>query len=314
MSQKLKVLGIFIVSAQFLASCSSTYQAPESFDEKIARYRPQTHSKNQTPELPGFAPKRAQVGRAPASIPQLDQAQALTKEQEFVTSHSAKKLYFLTLYTQYQKLAEIKHVKSSAPEVCPHFHSTLIEHREHFSQTPSSRQKASKTYSQELIKTLKEFPAQLAYYPELALPTQANELRPRVIDLIHDEAANYTPQMASHLVDEAIAVHLSKTHSELAELCEFGSSDNYYIYENLVSKIERDGAFKADPLGTKVIMKTGPVFNQALIHSLVSSKNSKASRSPASQAQRAQETYQEESLQRLQAKWMAPYFKELEHN
>lgn len=311
MSQKIKTLGVLYISAQFLASCSSTYKAPESFDEKVARYKPQTHSRNQTPELPGFTPKLNSSGRAPASIPSMSQPESIPAEQEFVQSHSPKKLYFLTLYTQYQKLSEIKQVKSKAPEVCPHFHSTLVEHREYFSKGEASASSAAKNYSKELIKSLKESPSQLAYYPELALPVQSDSLQPRVIDLINHDTEVYTPLVTKQIVDEAIGVHLNKTHSELAELCEFGSSDNYYIYENLVSKIEREGAFKADAMGAQTMMKTGLVFNQALINSLVTSKSSAPSRAPASAQQEAQEMYHHEALDRLEAGWMKSYFSEL---
>lgn len=310
MSQKFKTLGILFIAAQFLVGCSSTYRAPESFDEKIARYRPQTHSRNQTPELPSFTPKMGHQGRAPASVPSLNEAPFVAPEQEFVQSHSPKKLYFLTLYTQYQKLSELKQIPSKAPEVCPHFHSSLVKHREYFSQSSRPEATVTKNYTKELIQSLKNSPEKLAYYPELALPVQSDSLRPRVIDLINHDSDVYTPLVTKHMVDEAISVHLDKTHSELAELCEFGSSDNYYIYENLVDKIEREGAFKPDSMGAQTMMKTGPVFNHALINSLVGPKTG-PTRSPASAQKNAQELYHREALQRLEAGWMRSYFSEL---
>jgi hypothetical protein len=313
MSQKLKVLSILYISVQFLASCSSTYRAPESFDEKVSRYKPQTHSKNQTPELPTFSPQSIKSGRAPASVESVTRAQKIGPVQEFVQSHSPKRLYFLTLYTQYQKLSELKQIKSKAPEVCPHYHSTLVEHHEYFSQKLTSSGLENKIYSKALIKSLKSSPEKLAYFPELALPIKADSLRPRVIDLISHESDAYTPKVAKKMIDEAMSTHLKKTHSELAELCEFGSSDNYYIYENLIGRIERVGPYEAGPIGAQTMLKTGIVFNQALIKSLKPEHSGakvtpKASRAPASVTKGSQEMYHHEALSRLKAGWMDTYF------
>jgi|GEM_PF-541631 len=313
MSQKLKVLGVLFISAQFLVSCSSTYRAPESFDEKISRYKPQTHSRNQTPELPSFSPQSINTGRAPASVISATQAQKMGPAQEFVQSHSPKRLYFLTLYTQYQKLSELKKVKSKAPEVCPHYHSTLVEHHEFFPQQNNSTEVVDKKYSKELIQSFKDSPEKLAYYPELALPIKSDSLRPRVIDLIAHQSDVYAPEVVEKMIDKAINVHLKKTHSELAELCEFGSSDNYYIYENLIGRIERVGPYEAGPIGAQTMLKTGIVFNQALIKSLKPEHSGakvtpKASRAPASVTKGSQEMYHHEALSRLKAGWMDTYF------
>ena len=247
-------------------------------------------------------------GRAPASIPT-----KLAPEQEFIRSHSPKKLYFLTLLTQYQKLTELKQTESfKTPNTCPHFHSTLVEHNEYFPRPSRSINKELKNYKKGFIQTLKAQPDQLAYSPELALPINTDSLRPRVIDLIDSNSENYSPLMTQEMVDQALEVHLSKTQSELIELCEFGSSDNYYIYENLVGKIEREGALQANNFGAQTMLKTSLMFNQALIDSLKSSKSSSVSRTPASTSKsEAHEFYHQESLERLEASWMRSYFSKL---
>lgn len=313
MINQVKNVLLMTIATQVMMGCSSTYRPSESFDQKVARYQAQTYAKNETPELPGFQPhweitsKVSKTGRAPASV-----RSSVPETKNSIQSQSTKKLYFLSLYTQFEKLSSFEQTQAArVPSVCPHFHSSLVEHQEEFNSTNTPKTMDQKDYTQSLIQNIKENPEKLAYHPELALPVDTNSLTPRVIDLIDHNVASYSPLVTQALVEKAMGVHLNKTKSELSELCEFGSSDNYYIYENMVSQTKRSGGIQSNSEGLKTLFKTSLIYNQALIQSLKGKDT--VSRSPASQVDHVdtQKMYHDEVLKRLQADWMGPYFSEL---
>lgn len=83
----------------------------------------------------------------------------------------------------------------------------------------------------------------------------------------------------------AVASRIRTIHSELEELCHYNSSDNYYVYENLLTHIERDaGKFSASPKNLKILVKTNLVANRVLLRALRRHSRSEG-RMPASAAE-----------------------------
>lgn len=308
-----------LICASTLIGCASSYRRPESVADKMKRYQARSHSHNTTPVLPVIESQKhlswiSSNTRAPASVaPQMAPASD-EKTNDFAADQSHKRLYFLTLYSQYELLQKsVPDYQTSQIRVCPHFHSSLVTHQESFG-TASEMAFEEKDYSMQMLQKIKEDESYLSLYPELALPMQGETSRPRVIDLVTEDAS-----VVKKLVGQAMTTHLSKTYSELSELCEFGSSDNYYIYENLMSSVEREGGLEKNVQGLQILLKTSTMFNHALISALnpvvAPSKSTGISRAPAS----ARETYQssadmyaEELMNRLRAQWAKPYYSNLQ--
>lgn len=308
-----------LICASTLMGCASSYRRPESVADKMKRYQARSHSHNATPALPVIEGQKhlswisSSNNRAPASV--APQQASSTEEQanDFAADQSHKRLYFLTLYSQYELLQQsVPEYQATQIRVCPHFHSSLVTHQESFGAT-SEMTFENKDYSAQMLQKIKKDESYLSLYPELALPMQAQTSRPRVIDLASEDASS-----VKKLVSQALSTHLSKTHSELSELCEFGSSDNYYIYENLMSSVEREGGLEKNVQGLQILLKTSTMFNHALISALnpvsAPTKSMGVSRAPASaqvQTQSSADMYAQELMRRLRAQWAQPYYSSL---
>lgn len=302
-TQALYLMGLWML----VQGCAQTYRA-EPVESKMGRYQPATTSKNRVPELPAPTNELQALwsrptGRMPASIsPKPIEEGAVETSANQLTNQSNKRFYFMTLFSQYESLRS--HPKLAAlPEIrlCPNFHTQLVNHREqpHLAQPVWQ----TKTYPSDLITKLTQDESLLALYPEFGLPLTEENLRPRVVDLVQKNHAE-----TEGLVTKALQVHARKTHAELSELCEFGVSENYYIFENLVGHQERQMAGPSLS-GLHSLLKSSVVFNHALLTSLASTATS-PSRAPAS-ASLSVWDYGHEGLQRLQAEWTSAYFQKL---
>lgn len=282
------------------AGCASTYQEPESVEQKMARYEPQAITTNLVPELPTTkSAKASKVSRAPASV-SMEAPQPTEDSPEL--KHSNKRLYFLTLFSQYQELD----AKGRELNICPHFHSQLIDHSESYKSQISSL-KALPNYSSELIDKIIKDETLLSQYPEFALPLTETNLRPRVIDVLAKAPAEKRQEMSQAELHRALVVHSNKTYAELAELCEYGSSDNYYIFENMVAHMNRNKN-SPQPEQLRVLLKSSLMFNHALVQSLKGQQSRSPARAPAS-TEASGVPYTSETLKRLNASWSQDYFK-----
>lgn len=292
------------LAISLLASCAG----PESYQQKMARYTPKAIGKNQVPkiEAPDFRFKTAKVdspsGRTPASAPEVPSAAEDLKENP-----SNKKLYFLTLYSEYETL------KSYAQEfvgptvnICPNFHTSLLRHQDKFvgSITPSAPKSSKFVYDSKKFKD----ETYVASRPELLLPLSKDEVSPKVIDVIKSD--NSMNEFAiNELVHKALDIHLAKTYSEIRELCEYGVSDNYYIYENLITHI-KNNKFEADNKNLNTLLKTTVFSNIALMTSLEGhTKTTVQGRSIASVGVDSKKSsYTTEVMARLNVNWASQYF------
>ncbi len=281
------------------AGCASSYRAPESVEQKMARYEPQGMATNLVPELPtANISKASKAGRTPASV-----SVEKPEESSADLQHSNKRLYFLTLFSQYQELDG----KGRELNICPHFHSQLIDHSASY-RAQNSSFKTIPNYSAQLIENILKDETLLAQYPEFALPMTETNLRPRVIDVLAKAPADKREELSQVQLERALKVHSNKTYAELAELCEYGSSDNYYIFENMVAHMNRNKN-SPRPEQLRILLKSSLMFNHALVQSLKGQQTKAPSRAPASAEATVAVPYTFETLKRLNAAWSQEYFK-----
>lgn len=303
-NQRISPIMLTTLTATLLASCAG----PESYQQKMARYTPKTFSKNQVPEIVTsdfkFAPTPSKAfSRAPASA-----SASVTpdiKETEKEGNPTNKKLYFLSLYSQYETLKKYSsEFEAPSVSICPNFHTSLLRHNEKVSATYTGNFKNkkftydSKKYSDDSF---------IASHPELLLPLSKDEITPKVVDVIRSSKTPVTEASVNEMVHKAIDIHLSKTYSEIRELCEYGVSDNYYIYENLITHI-KNNKFEAGTSNMNTLLKTTLFSNMALTTSL-EKQTPVSGRSIASIGDDAEKSpYTKEVMARLNVKWAAQYF------
>jgi hypothetical protein len=295
-----------LTSSLIVISCGSNYRHPESIESKMARYKSQKENENIVPDLeilsadiqfkyPGQRSKRSSRSRAPASSADGGASWDLGQDN----GPSNKKLYFLTLLSQYQQLNTLI-PDQKAPEVkhCPNFHTNLLNHKEqNGGYAPLASRYKYGSFTDDTV----------ALYPELALPMGLDGKRPRVVDIMKNPEKKSTYGGDKAIVEKALSLHLSKTYKELRELCQYGSSDNYYIWENLVTHIKRNKrGFPANKENMSTLLKTTIFTNRALILSYGHRNRNRNSRTPASI--KSTSTYHDMVLRRLNVKWSESYF------
>mgnify|MGYP003671448446 CR=1 FL=1 len=272
------------ICALTLVACGH-YAPPETFESKMARYQVKHEGTAGVPEIEPVSFKATRT-RGPASVS--------VESQDEDTQFSNRKLYFITLYKQYHELASFSNTQARELKQCPSFHSALVDHSVAF--TPRNEWHVS--YNQEKIQD----DNYAKFYPELYLSMDDNSKTPRVLDI-----ARKNVNESQTLVQTAIDKHVDKTHSELAELCEYGTSDNYYAFENLNTEMKKRNVATASTSGMKILLKTTIFSNKALIESL--KRSSKPSRSPASSVK--QTDFELMVMNRLGVPWAEKYYQAL---
>lgn len=277
-----------------LVGCSnySTYQ------EKMHRYNPKILKSNHVPEIktPGFTFKTQ--SRMPASF----SSQEKNKIEEIPESApSNKKLYFLTLLGQYEGLKSFaSNYQAPNVEICPHFHTSILELKD--SKSLEVRAKANKKYYYDHEKLQDE--SYVAQRPELSLPLVKDEVYPKVVDILKKENDKLSSSTIQQTIGDALDIHLAKTYTEIRQLCEFGVSDNYYIYENLITHI-KSTSFNAKTENLETLLKTTVFSNLALVTSL---EKNMTTRTVASQKIKdPAKVYSNELLTRLNINWAHEY-------
>lgn len=295
-----KSLSLALTTVSLLAiSCSSGFKRPESIEDKMARFKAKNLGQNFTPGYQvadvGFESKKR--GRGPASV---------SKKNTGESNISNKRLYFLSLHNQYQQLKQYVNTDSAPTlSICPRFHTSLLKYKETYGDTPYQ----SKVYTSKFTKEQLADKSYSAKYPELYLPVTKDAVTPTVMDML----AKTPETKVESVVVNALQVHLSKTYNELKELCDYGSSDNYYVYENLLTHIQRkDEGWPANNDNMNILLKTTLVGNMALIRSLEGQSKQKASRGIASVNN--QVFYDDEVLDRMNADWSKDYFDSMVSN
>jgi hypothetical protein len=306
-----KLPNLFITSVAataLLASCAG----PENYQQKMARYSPKTEGRNQVPEIKTYDFKFAQTnvksnvkkGRGPASA-----SDKIETDKGMESNTTNKKLYFLSLYTQYENLKSYStEFVGPSVSICPNFHTSLLRHYE-VTPVKNATTVGDKKFTYDTKKFSDE--AYVASNPELLLPLSKEEATPKVIDIIRGSKESFTDFAINEMVHKALDIHLAKTYSEIRELCEYGVSDNYYIYENLITHI-KNNKFEADSSNMNTLLKTTVFSNVALMTSLekqVKARTHTTGRSIASvDGSEKRGPYIGEIMARLNVTWANQYF------
>lgn len=299
MKSKVTIIGL----SAALLGCAGSYKRPESIESKMERFKSQSAQINKVPDFHvlsdvSFQNKRT---RGPASS---------ASKKDMQQEHTNKKLYFLTLLSQYNNLAKYSTAQTvPAVNICPSFHSILVDHKEKFeaegySNPTKVNLNFAKIYTPEVYKNS----AQLSHYPELMLPVTKEELHPTVAEYM----SSNSNLDASIVMGQAIDLHISKTHEELNELCDTGASSNYYIYENLITHVKSQG-FKPNATNMKTLFKTSIFTNVALIKSFDKAARKSRGRGIASASQ-VKENYTDAVVDRLGVEWSDSYFETMTNN
>lgn len=285
------------------SSCSGhQFKRPESIEDKMSRFEDKTHNTNQVPKLEissvGIEKfSSARTGRAPASV-----VEENTQDDKVGTSN--KKLYFMSLYSQYERLRAYTPSGSTMDiNVCPSFHTGLVEWRD------TAKKMGSKVSSTQLgfkydLKRLGDY-NYISQYPELGLPLSDDSKGPNVASLMSSRPVEVAASEGSRLMSQALHQHTVRIFSELSELCDTGTSTNYYNFENLLTHARTHRDLTPSQYGLQVLMKTTIISNMVLIESIQNSSR------PAGRAPASVDLYTDEVLERLGTPWAYDFLKKM---
>lgn len=203
-----------ILTSIFLVSCSS-YRQIEFINENMTRFSDQKKiEQNKTPKILGL-PVILQNRDIASVAPLKNKKESLNNKQ----------LYFQTLNTQMHKMGDILG-KKIINNRCPHFHSINLSviNNLRINVLEDKKNLPENTHYKNALK-------RPAFFPELHLPIKQSKHTQTIFDLAKN-SNNFNYKKNIH---EALSMHLDRTKKEINELCETGSSANYFIYENLNS-------------------------------------------------------------------------------
>ena len=159
-----------------------------------------------------------------------------------------------------------------------------MQHKEKFGKQSNSPKKLP-TYK--WVTSAKDL---TGIYPELNLPVSKTDIYPKAWDMIvKKENIDKTA-----VVQNALNIHIEKTYSELKELCEFGVSDNYYNFENLLTYTKKK-TLGPSTKSLNSLVKTTIFSNWILLDSIDKSKDF--------EKKKVLNTYTSEVVNRLKVDW-----------
>tara|TARA_B100000925_G_C22010728_1_gene476284 strand:+ start:2134 stop:2952 length:819 start_codon:yes stop_codon:yes gene_type:complete len=236
-----------------LYSCSS-YRQIEFINENMTRFNDNNElGQNTTPKILGL-PVILQNRDIASIAPLKNKKQSLNNKQ----------LYFQILNTQMHQMGEILG-KKIINNRCPHFHSINmgVIQKTGISMLEEQKELPENTHYTNALK-------RPAFFPELHLPMNSGEKTKTVFDLAKNKNNfNYRENIKT-----ALSLHLERTKKEIHELCETGSSGNYYIYENL-NALSSGSPLYPKKENLETILKISIFTNDFLISSLKRNSNTK---------------------------------------
>lgn len=208
-----------------------------------------------------------------------------------------KRAYFVALLNQYYGLSQFFSDKKELNS-CPNFHNVwlnLKKPQEYITYKPRftlSDLKSDATYSKN---------------PILLLPVDSTAKTS--YDLYKDGFIKTEADLYKNL-NLALLYKVSQIHLEVTELCEYGSSDDYFIYENFItySKDKNDDKMEKR-LG--LALRNNILINQALISSMDIPKKT-ANRTIASESIKKDDDLKT-ILSKFNMPWAETYFMGLEN-
>ncbi len=290
-----KQIALYSVLSLSLVGCSNL----EPIDQKMSRYKTRDIQPNQVPEL---VPFQFNYTRATTATDKNSNTEMIEVTEKDMTN---KKLYFQNLYQQYLDLNTYVSVeKFPVLEMCPQFHSAFLE----FKKKGQKDAAVNFIFSYDVAKLSDT--TYLASNPELMLPMTTEEMLPRVVDYLKSRP-NITASEQSETVKKALQNHLGKTYAEVKELCEYGVSQNYYAFENLMTYAKTDTIAPGTD-GMKILLKTTIFSNEAIKTSLTKFTRPTGGRFPASTTT-APSFKSNEVAKRLNVPWVRDYYQAMKN-
>ena len=289
-----------ILPLTLLGACSGI----ESYDAKMSRYKSHEIESNKVPLFNVIEFSKTQRSIASVEENKSMEEKAPDAQKNMTTN---KKLYFQSLYEQYADLSTYLPEKQN-PKIdsCPQFHGNFLDYK---NQKKEVHNAYNLVFSYD--KTYFTDPSYLAKHPELLLPVTEDDTLPRAVDILVQKP-KLTSSEQSEVVKDALALHLKRTYSELRELCEHGVSQNYYVFENLLTH-SKNNSIESNTDGVKILLKTTLFSNLALKTSLDQFKQASipGGRFPASVQTENEYAKEKEVMKRLNVTWMTDYYQKM---
>lgn len=243
-----------------------------------------------------FVPKKKEVSRSIASV-------TIDHNLEEVNN---KKVYFLTLLGQYNRFNSLLGKTNEDIKVCPFFHNSIVRQGKYLRKL---KENASGIKGKDYLR-VSYSPNLLPLFPELSLPVNEEE-----------NVYQYTSQFKSNdmiqsFVKVAMEEHAARNKKELKKLCEYGASDNYYLFENLLTHFNTEDAFNNSMDSLRAVLKI-PVFaNLLLLRSLDPQfvYYGKKQFYEVSQISGKYSIFEEELITRSNLSWMKLYINNINNN
>lgn len=211
-----------------------------------------------------YKPKNYMSTTEVKKSPQRSIASVSEESKESVKDLSGKQVYFLSLYTQYLKMKNLLGKTGAEKFICPRFHNEILDYKSDLKILLSSVSQFKRKNYSSVINSPKELP----FYPELSMPlSKGNKYN------VYEYTKNMNTEMVQYFVRIAFEEHFLKNKNEIEELCEYGYSDNYYSYLNLINYFKSHPEFSSKIGSLKAVLKV-PIFaNAHLLNSLYVGEN-----------------------------------------
>ena len=277
-----------------LLGCASSYKRPGSIESEMVRFQSKRRNQHHLPKIKTVHFQYA--SRGISSIPDI----TLDANNKSI-KHSNKQLYFLTLYLQYKEFTAYTQNKVEDISFCPQFHTTFLKHKGKDFRNLQAKRLYRPTFNRSNLDA--------ASYPELSLLTADNLS-------VEDQIKNNPKRDIAQIVLAGIESHRKNIYEELLELCEYGRSEHYYAYENLIGNRDRETALMPNNAGVEILFKIAPFANNLILDSLRFSSK-KWGRRIASNKNMAllyktkANPYYKAIVQRIGTPWMKDYLKQV---
>jgi len=161
-----------------------------------------------------------------------------------------REAYFLSFYKQHLTLAKTLRMQEEQVN-CPSFHNLILEHKRALFKT-------KRNYSTDIsLSNIASDYSQVSHHPVLAVPYSGST---DLFTRLHQTGFKDTKKDLT----KALSHFYQQDKRELAQLCETGVSQNYYIYENLVTYFKNKPHFHRTKEGLLSILKV-PVVSKMMI-------------------------------------------------
>jgi hypothetical protein len=279
-----------IIFSLILVSCASNYRPPEGFGEKMERYSAKSKHYNIVPKTYAMDTNYKDMKRKPASV------ESVKKMMNYTNSS----LYFLSLFTQFKQIQKLSEKQAGTLKRCPRFHGEYLQ----VDQNNLNFFEGKIDYSL-VDKNLLYDANYLAKNPALTLPLAKDSDS----NTVRDQLEKNDLSKVNQIIEEALLVQQIKILNELEELCEDGTSDNFYAYQNLITHINNQKGLTPSKENMEILLKVSVFYNMALIESLKANAQ-KSSRSISSVKEEG--AIDNQLLYRMKADWANSYLEKID--